>query len=339
MLAPRTAWGLPMPSASHDSPGSAPSACAPSGAAPSKPSEPGGESTSRSTVTVPFSGVTEASAAPDPGQRRQRFPGDAGGRPGGRCRQVQVGEGLGRGCLLERPIRARGGQRGGAERGVDHGLHCAAGAHHHESLDDREGVSAGGRQDVHPAVAARRRPRAAGGLADEAARRGGVAGVEDHRPLGAPGRERERQVLPTREQDLRDGARAVQAGEEDGCVVAQPRFDVAAVIQRGRARGLERADQAGERFAVSGERAPVADRRFFEPTVGTNLGSEVDRDRGRDEGRRVGGGPAVAARPAGRQRQREDGQQQRARRRQRGSARIARGRCGTGVRQTLRFAF
>ena len=66
MLAPRTAWGLPMPSASHDSPGRAPRACAPCGAAPSRPSEPGGESTSRSTVTVPFSGVTEASAAPDP---------------------------------------------------------------------------------------------------------------------------------------------------------------------------------------------------------------------------------------------------------------------------------
>ena len=37
--------------------------------------------------------------------------------------------------------------------------------------------------------------------------------------------------------------------EEDRRVVAQPRFDVAAVVQRRRARGLERADQAGERFA------------------------------------------------------------------------------------------
>ena len=293
MLAPRTAWGLPMPSASHDSPGRAPRACAPCGAAPSRPSEPGGESTSRSTLTVPFSGVTEASAAPDPVSAASASPATPGGRSGGRCRQVQVRQGLARGCLLERLIRARGRQRGGAERGVDHRLHGAAGAQHHEPLDDREGVPAAGREDVHPAVAARRCPRPGGGPADEAARRGGVARVEDHRPLGAPGGEGERQVLPAGEQDLRDGARAVQAGEEDRRVAAQPRFDVAAVVQRRRARGLERADQAGERFALFRERAPVADRRFFEAAVGTDLGSQVDRDRGRDQGRRVGGGPAA----------------------------------------------
>ena len=137
---------LPRPTASHDSPGSSPSAWAPSEAEPEQPPPArrgaGGEACRRRARSSSAEGTSEMFAVRAPASSPTRPPRPAlhrraAPRAEAAGFRVDVGERAGRGAREQ--LRVAGGvrERGPAERGVDHAVQARDAADHGQAVDDR----------------------------------------------------------------------------------------------------------------------------------------------------------------------------------------------------------
>ena len=194
-------------------------------------------------------------------------------------------------------------ERAGAEGGFDHAAHPRFAADHREAVDQTEGDLARGDLVGDASIAGRVRAGALGLGVEERARLGRVARVEHERALRAARRERERAGGGGAEQPLleqrqqRAGGRA-ERGQEDPGVRPQPGRDVALEAQLRRPGRLQGGEQPQIGIGLMGESRSGGERRRLLCAAGTHGCARVQRGRGGNGDRGVGGGAVRAARAA-----------------------------------------